>query len=174
MQLWLAYGTFQEGWAQWQAGDRQGGESGMRDGMALIREQGIRFAVPFFEALLAEVEAQSGRPETGLAILDSVVEEMERTGQRWFQSEIHRQRGELLLQRTPADVAGAEAELLRAIDVARGQLTRNFELRGALALARLYHARGSAEKVRALLAPALAAFEGQEFPELTEAKQLIA
>jgi class 3 adenylate cyclase/predicted ATPase len=173
MQFWLAYGTCQEGWARWQAGDRKDGEKGMREGIALIREQG-HFLLPFHEALLAEIEAESGRLESAIAILNSIVEEAERTGQRWYLSEIHRQRGELFMRRDRPDVAASEAELLRAIDIARTQQTRKFELRATLALARLYRAKGTEEKVRALLTATVVAFDGQEFPEITEAKRLLA
>jgi hypothetical protein len=173
MQFWFAYGTCQEGWVRWHAGDREAGEKRLRERITFIRQQG-QFLLPFHEALLAAVEAESGRLESGIAILGSIVAEAEQTEQRWYLSEVHRQRGELLLRREPADFAASEVELLRAIDIALTQRARKFELRATLALAKLYRGKGIEEKARALLAPVVEAFDGQVFPEIVEAKRLLA
>ena len=82
---------------------------------------------------------------------------------------------ELLLLRAPADTQAAEASLVRAIEIARSQRTRTFELRAALSLARLYRSTGRAEEARDLLGPALVGFTaGPEPPEVAEAERLLA
>jgi len=92
-----------------------------------------------------------------------------------FEAEMHRVRGDLLLKRHPPDAVAAEAAFTRAIEIAGGQQTRSFELRAALALAKLYQATGRGEAARQLLAPALAGFtEGPELPEVAEANRLLA
>ena len=174
MPQWLAIGTFTLGWTQWQTGDREAGEKEMRNGMALFREQGIRFPLPLCAALLAEIEDELGRIEHALAILDDALADAERTGQRHFDVELHRQRGALLLRKMPKDVAAAEAAFMRAIEVARSQQTRTFELRAAMSLARLWRDQGKVQQARELLAPVYGWFtEGFDTRDLKEAKALL-
>ena len=158
MPQWLAIGTFTLGWARWHSGDREAGEKEMRNGMALFREQGIRFPLPLCAVLLAEIEDELGRIEHALAILDDALADAERTGQHHFDVELHRQRGALLLRKTPNDVAAAEAAFMRAIEVARSQQTRTFELRAAMSLARLWRSQGKPQQARELLAPVYGCF----------------
>ena len=84
-------------------------------------------------------------------------------------------RGELLLRRDPPDVAAAEFDFMRAIEIARSQQTRTFELCAALSLAKLYQATGQRESARGVLRPAVTGFsEGPELPEVAEANGLLA
>ena len=73
----------------------------MRNGMALFREQGIRFPLPLCTVLLAEIEGEMGRIGPALTTLDDALADAERTGQHHFDVELHRQRGALLLRKTP-------------------------------------------------------------------------
>jgi predicted ATPase len=124
--------------------------------------------------LLAEREAEAGRVEVGLATLDEQLAAIEQTGERWFDTEMHRVRGELLLKLRRPDVAAAESALMRAIAIARSQQTRTFELRAALSLAKLYQATGRDQVASELLVPALAGFNaGPEVPEVEEAQRLL-
>jgi class 3 adenylate cyclase/predicted ATPase len=174
MPQWLAIGTFTLGWSRWHSGDREVGEKEMRNGMALFREQGIRFPLPLCAVLLAEIEDELGRFEHALAILDDALADAERTGQHHFDVELHRQHGALLLRKTPSDVAAAEAAFMRAIEVARSQQTRTFELGAAMSLARLWRSQGKPQQARELLAPVYGWFtEGFDTLDLKEAKALL-
>jgi predicted ATPase len=93
----VADGSFYGGWARWCAGDG-GGEAGMREGLALWNEMHYRLFAPLTATLLAEREAEAGRVEVGLATLDTQLAAIEQTGERWFDAEVHRARGELLLK----------------------------------------------------------------------------
>jgi class 3 adenylate cyclase/predicted ATPase len=173
LPLWLAIGTFLHGWARWRANDR-GGMAEMHQGMDLFREQGIRAFLPLNQVLLAQAQADAGSVEAGLATLEDALGEAEQTAQHWFDAEIHRQRGELLLRRDPADVEEAEAAFMRGIEIARNQRTRTFELLGALGAARLYHTFGRVEAARQLLTQALVGFNtSTEIPEVAEAGQFL-
>ncbi|TMJ80897.1 MAG: hypothetical protein E6G76_26080 [Alphaproteobacteria bacterium] len=87
---------------------------------------------------------------------------------------MQRVRGELLLKLTPPDVAAAEAALMRAIEIARGQQTRTFELRAALSLAKLYNTTGRNQAASELLVPALLGFNpGPACPEVEQAQRLL-
>ena len=88
---------------------------------------------------------------------------------------MHRIRAEILLKRDPPDIAAAEEALQAAIAVAQSQKARSFELRAALALAKLYRAASRDADAHAVLAPAVEGFPPtQQFPELTEAQTLLA
>src|ERR1700747_3543615 len=99
---------------------------------------------------------------------------IEQTGQRWFDSEVYRVRGELLLKLRRPDFAAAESAFMRAIEIARSQQTRTFELRAALSLAKLYKTTGLDQVASEVLIPALAGFNaGAEVPEVEEARRLL-
>jgi predicted ATPase len=133
-----------------------------------------RLFAPLTRTLLAEREAEAGRVEVGLATLDAQLAAIEQTGQHWFDAEVHRVRGELLLKLRRPDVAAAESALMRAIEIARGQRTRTFELRAALSLAKLYKMTGRDQVASKLLVPALVGFNaGPEVPEVEEVRRLL-
>jgi class 3 adenylate cyclase/predicted ATPase len=169
----LADGSFYHGWARWCAGDGDG-EAAMREGLALWNEMHYRLFAPLTGTLLAECEAEAGRAEVGLATLDAQLAAIEQTGERWFDAEVHRVRGKLLLKQRRPDVAAAEAAFMRAIEIARSQQTRIFELRAALSLAKLYQTTGRHQVASELLVPALVGFNaGPEVPEVQEAQRLL-
>jgi predicted ATPase len=131
--------------------------------------------MPLFGALLAQAEGEVGRVEAGLAQIGDLQAEIERTGQHWFDAEVHRQRGELLLRRAPADPDGAETAFMRAVNIAQSQQTRTFELRAALSLAKLHDAMGRRQLAIDVVAPALDGFDkGRNLPEAEEAERLLA
>jgi predicted ATPase len=130
--------------------------------------------MPPLEAALAEAEAAAGETDAALRRLDDALAELKRTEQRWYDAEMHRIRAEILLMRDPADTAAAEQALQTAIAVAERQRARSFELRAALALAKLYHAANRDDDAHAVLAPAVEGFPPTEhFPELAEAQALL-
>ncbi|WP_162240943.1 adenylate/guanylate cyclase domain-containing protein [Bradyrhizobium tropiciagri] len=174
LPMWLAFGTFIDGWVRFCAGDLEG-EAGMRKGSELLRDAGSHFWRPDLGTLLAEAEAKAGRVDDALATLDAQLATIQRSGEGWFQAEVHRKRGELFLKQAPPNVAAAELAFAKALEIARSQQTRTFELRAALSLARLYQATGRMQAARTLLLPALVGFnEGIEVPEAGEARRLIA
>jgi predicted ATPase len=100
---------------------------------------------------------------------------MEKTGHRQHEAETHRIRGELLLKCDPPDVGLAEEAFLAAISVAQKQGARSFELRAALALARLYRSSDRMADAHAALVPSLQGFPPTlAFPEIAEARALLA
>ena len=147
----------------------------MRRGLAIVREQGQFLYRPCLEAALAEAEAGAGETDAGLRRLDDALTELERTEQRWYEAELYRIRGEILLKRDPANTAAAEQPSEAAIAIAQSQKARSFELRAALSLAKLYRAANREADAHAVLAPAVEGFPPtRQFPELTEAQSLLA
>jgi predicted ATPase len=151
-----------------------GGLSEMRAGIAAFREQGIGNFIPVIATALAEAEAEAGEIEAALATIDGAIADGERTGQRWFDAESHRIRGEILLKRDPENTAPVEEAFLAAIAIAQQQKARSFELRAALSLGKLYQSTGRAADAHAVLAPALEGFSPTpEFPEIEDAQALL-
>jgi predicted ATPase len=147
----------------------------MRGGVELLYEQNVLLFDGIIKIALAEVEALAGDPDRAIAILDEALATVDRAGYRAFEADLHRVRGETLLKRDPAKPAPAEEAFLTAISVAQRQATRSFELRAALALARLYQSTARPVEAHAVLAPALEGFSPTpEMPEIAEAHALLA
>jgi predicted ATPase len=176
LPAWVAgLAVFFQGWAKWSDGAEESSLAEMRRGLAIVREQGFIWSLPSFEAALAEAEASAGETDAGLRRLEDARAELERTEQRWYEAELCRIRGEILLKRDPADTAAAEQSLQAAIAIAQSQKARSFELRAALSLAKLYRAANRDADAHAVLAPAVEGFPPtRQFPEFTEAQALLA
>ena len=175
MPLYQALGSFLRGWATAASGAVGDGLGDMRGGAELLREQNVLFFDGLLKIALAEAEARAGDPDRAVSILDEALATCDRTGYRAFEAELHRARGEILLQRDPADPAPAEEDFQTALAVAKRQGTRSFELRAALLLAKLYQSIARPTEAHAILAPALAGFAPTpEMPEIAEAAALLA
>jgi predicted ATPase len=147
----------------------------MRAGVDSLRAQNIMIFDGLVKIALAKAEAEAGDPVRAVAILDDALATADRLGHRTFESELHRERGDFLLRRDPANSAPAQEAFLTAIAVSRTQGTRSFELRAALALAKLYQSTGRPAEACDLLTPALNGFAPtREFPEIEEALEIIA
>jgi hypothetical protein len=146
----------------------------MRDALALQRGSDFLVELPLLGALFGEAEAEAGDLRAALATVDEQIALIARTGQRWYEPEANRIRGETLLKLDPANPAPAEEALQTAIVVSKKQATRSFELRAALSLAKLCQSTGRAVEAHAVLAPALEGFSPTPaMPEIAEAQQLL-
>ena len=154
----------------------------IRQGLDTYRSTGAEYQRPHFLTLLAEASGLLGQPEGGLAALDEALTLMEKTGERYYEAELHRQRGELLLLREAKshpdqgsrEQHEAETCFQHALDVARQQQAKSLELRAAMSLARLWQRQGKRVEARALLAEVYGWFtEGFDTADLQEAKALL-
>jgi predicted ATPase len=144
----------------------------IRDAIATYRATGCRYQTPHYLCWLAQALAACGRDGDGLSALQEAAALVEETGERYFEAEIHRLEGNLLL----AENGSAEAEpcYMKALEVARAQQARSLELRAASDLARLWAGRGERERAADLLAPIYSWFaEGFDTADLKEAKALL-
>jgi len=146
----------------------------IRHDLAAVHETGSALWEPYFLALLAEVYAQAGQVEAGLATLAEALAAAQATGERWAEAELYRLRGSLLLRQTEIPQAEAETWLQRALDVARRQEAKSLELRAAMSLSRLRQQQGKRKEAHDLLAKVYAWFtEGFDTADLREAKALL-
>ena len=171
---WAAQGTSLREWALALQGRGEAGMAQVRQGVAAWRATGAALLVPYYCTVLADVADHLGHPEDGLQVLAEAHTLIEQHEERWWEAEVCRLRGVLLLRQPAAPPAEAETWLRRALDVARRQQAKSLELRAAMSLSRLWHQQGKRAEARALLAPIYHWFtEGFDTVDLLEAKALL-
>jgi predicted ATPase len=181
--LMQALGPIMRGWAIAVQEHSSEGLVQIRQGLDAYRSTGAEAQRPYLLTLLAEASGLLGQPEGGLAALEEALTLVEQTGERYYEAELHRQRGELLLLRAakshPAqdnrDQHEAETCFQHALDVARQQQAKSLELRAAMSLSRVWQRQGKHAAAYELLAPIYGWFtEGFDTADLQEAKTLLA
>jgi predicted ATPase len=124
--------------------------------------------------LLADVCAHLGHPTDGLQALAEAQTLVEQHEEHWWEAEVYRLRGGVLLQQPGTPQAEAEACFHRALEVARHQEAKSLELRAAMSLSRLWQQQGKRAEARELLAPVYGWFtEGFDTADLQDAKALL-
>jgi len=172
--LWVAWGTILRGWALAMQGQGEAGMTQLRQGIASWRATGAAQHVSYYCTMLADVAAHLGHTEDGLQALAEAHTLVEQHEERYWEAEICRLRGVLLLRQPGTPQAEAEAWLQRALDVARRQEAKSLELRAAMSLSRLWQQQGKRAEASALLAPIYGWFaEGFDTADLQEAKALL-
>ena len=135
---------------------------------------GSTFFAPTQRSYLAMAYADIGQFDDARRCMDQAIAAAENTKERWFEPEVHRIAGEIELLSPERDVATAEGHFQRALEIARAQQTRSWELRAATSLARLWRDQAKHQEAHDLLAPVYAWFtEGFDTPDLKEAKALL-
>jgi predicted ATPase len=170
--LFQAGGTVDLGWLQVEEGQVEEGIAHLRQGLAAWQATGAGMLRPHYLALLAEACGKGGQPEQGLTIMAEALAAAQGSGERYYEAELHRLKGELLLRQ--GEQATAEASFLTAIEVARQQSARPWELRATVSLCRLWQQQGKREKARQRLTEIFGWFtEGLDTPDLQDAKALL-
>jgi predicted ATPase len=172
--LYAAMGRSLRGWALAMQGQGEEGLAQVRQGLAAWWTTGAAMLVPYLCTVLTHVAAHVGHTEEGLQALAEAHTLVEQQEERWWEAEIHRLRGVLLLRQPATPQAEAETWLQRALDVAHRQEAKSLELRAAMSLARLWQQQGKQAEARDLLAPIYGWFtEGFDTADLQEAKTLL-
>jgi class 3 adenylate cyclase/predicted ATPase len=172
---WLVWGTILGGSARAGKGEAGAAEQ-IEQWIGLWRQTGSGFTVPYFLGLLSDARRRAGELEVAERLLVEARALAEANSERFFAAELQRLEGELALVRSEdaEALARAEVSLRGAMETARAQGARAWELRAACALARLLEPRGRDDEGRRILAGALAPFDGQpSTPELAEARALV-
>ncbi len=171
-QTW-ACGMILRGWALADQGQAEQGLADMRQGLASWRRV-AQLAQPYWLALLAEAYRNGGQLMEGLTALEQALALVEQNDERYYEAELHRLKGELLLRQAVPDEAGAETCSRQALEVARRQQAKSLELRAAMSLSRLWQRQGKRAEAYELLAPIYGWFtEGFDTADLQEAKALL-
>jgi adenylate cyclase len=176
---WLGYGLCFRGEALAMLGQVQEGMAHIREGMAIGRSTGGYCHMAGAVGTMAEAQGKAGQPEEGLVTLAEALVQVEETDERHWEAELHRLRAELLLMK--GDDAEAETSLRRAeqgfqhaIEVARRQNAKSWELRATTSLAYLWQKQGKVDEARRVMVEIYGWFaEGFDTADLKEAKALL-
>jgi predicted ATPase len=152
--------------------------SQIRQGLAAHATIGAGLAKSYYLALLAEAYGKAGQAKEGLATLAEARTVMDTGGERFYEAELYRLKGELTLQsssqRLASRVKEAAACFQKAIDIARQQQAKSLELRAVMSLSRLWQQQGKQNEAHKLLAEIYGWFtEGFDTKDLQEAKALL-
>jgi predicted ATPase len=171
---WSALVPIYEGQLQLMRGEATAAVTLMRQGLDALRVIGATLWSAYFASLLGEALEQDGKSGEALSLLEDHIAAVSDTGALWCAAELHRRRGQLLLKGTVPDFAGAQAEFLQAMDIARRQSAKLWELRAAVSLARLWRDQERNSDAHHLLSPIYAWFtEGFDCADLKAAKLLL-
>jgi predicted ATPase len=194
LPFWLAWGQTSEGWMLTEQGDVEEGIRHMQESLAMLQAASAEGGLSDTLALLAEAYSKRGQIESGLALLAEALSCVAEKGERYYEAEIHRLRGELTLQLESQKAKGesknqppplppnphvemeqkAEGYFLKAIDTARRQRAKSFELRATMSLARLWQSQGKRQEAHRRLSAIYDWFtEGFDTRDLQEAKALL-
>jgi predicted ATPase len=166
--------TLQRGWALATQGQGEAGIAQMRQGLAAIRATGQGLGWSAYLAMLAEAYGNSGQAGEGLRLLAKALAHVDHTGERYYEAEVYRLKGELLWQQSAEHQEAAEESLHQALAVARRQQAKSWELRAAMSPARLWQQQGKRAEARELLAPIYGWFtEGFDTADLQDARTLL-
>jgi predicted ATPase len=175
--LYRTVGSILQGWALAEQGHAAEGVAQMQEGLTTRRTVGARGTDPCYLAMLTEGYWHSGQLEAGLTVLAEALAAVDQSGVRFYEAELYRLKGELLLAQAGKghEVQEAEACFRQALAVARRQQAKWLELRAATSLSRLWQHQGKRAAARHLLAEIYGWFtEGFATPDLREAQDLLA
>jgi len=172
-------GAIYRGWLLSAQGRTDEGLAQIEHGLMVYQAIGAELGRPTFLGMQADVLGELGRPEEALATVAQALDLAERTGLHYWDAELHRLKGMLLLRtasgssRAAAERA-AESAFLEAMRVARRQEAKSAELRAATCLGRLLQRQGKVEEARTQLSDVYGWFtEGFDIPDLKDAKELL-
>jgi predicted ATPase len=173
---------FHRGWALALQGHTEQGLTQMRACIGASQAAGVRWMAPSFLAQLAHIYLSLGRCEEGLEAISEALALVEATGERHYEAEVHRLKGELLFIAQRKDgtaqqarqTAEVEACFQHALAISRRQMAKALELRAAMSLYRLWQHQGRQQPAHQLLSEVYAWFtEGFDMIDLQEAKALL-
>jgi predicted ATPase len=170
----LAFATSLGGWAMAEQGRNEEGIAQIQEGLAALRETGAELFRPHSLSLLAESYMERGRLDDGLSALTEALAAAHEHEDRHNRAEMHRLKGELLLKHSDSNAARARGCFERAIEIARKQSAKSWELRATTSLARILAREGRREEARAMLTEIYNWFtEGFDTADLKDAKALL-
>jgi len=174
---WGALGAILKGWARAMQGQSEEGIAQLRQGLTAWQSTGAKGGGPLFLAMQAEAYGRGGQARAGLDVLAEALELVNAGGERRHEAELYRLKGELLLQAAGREqnvALSAEQTFCQALNIARKQHAKSFELRAATSLARLWQSQNRRQEAYDLLAPVYEWFaEGFDTADLKEAKKLL-
>jgi predicted ATPase len=169
-----AHGMITQGWIFALAGEASCAVNSIVPSMAAFRSTGSTVSTPLILSGLAKAYTELGQFEDARRCIGEAITVGETTGERWNEADIYRTAGEIALLSPDRDAAKAEIHFEHALQIARAQQARSWELRAAISMARLWRDQGKRQESRDLVAPIYGWFtEGFDTLDLKEAKSLL-
>ena len=172
--FWGGWGTVQRGCVLALTGKVTEAVQNIASGIAEMRSTGTTLWMPLFLSYLALANAEVGQLDQAWANIHEAMSTLETTKENWYEAEINRVAGAIVLLGTEPDAVKAEAYFASALEIARKQKAKSWELRAAMSMARLWRDQGKREQAHDLLAPVYGWFTaGFDTIDLREAKSLL-
>lgn len=169
---WLRLANFLQGWLMVEQGQCERGLVQMRQGEGELGIEGRQQT--YYATLVAQACLKGGQTEEAHSVLTKALKRVRDTGVRYYEAELHRIKGELLLRRSASSRKEAETCFHRAIDLSRRQEAKSLELRAIMSLSGLWQRQGKKEEARQMLQEIYRWFtEGFETADLKQAKELL-
>jgi predicted ATPase/DNA-binding winged helix-turn-helix (wHTH) protein len=169
-----ALGEIYLGWADALAGDPEGGIARMRHHMSELKAAGSEYICDRGLVFIATALTRLKRFDDGLSTIDEAFEFVEKTGQRYYEAELHRVRGELMLAQGASNAPHVEKSFRTAIEISRRQHAKSWELRATTSLARLLAKQHKRDEARVMLAEIYGWFtEGFDTADLKDARAIL-
>jgi predicted ATPase/DNA-binding SARP family transcriptional activator len=173
MPQWIAHNHILHGWTLAHNGQVRAGIDQIKQALMAWQASGAKLAMTYYLLLLAEAYALAGQLDDGLNTVTQALTSVHGGGECWMEAELHRRRGELLLARG-ADETEVEACFQRALETARLQHARSFELRAAVSMSLLWQQQGKQAAAHQLLAEIYGWFsEGFDTADVQQAGTLL-
>ncbi len=171
---WAAVGGVLRGWGLAVQGQSAEGIAEIQQGLAGCRAAGVEMDRPYYLALLAEALCCDARPKDALCALDEALGMISNTRTFFYEAELHRLRGSVLMAVHKSRLTDVESSYQQALEVARRQEALCLELRAAVSLACLWRDQGKQNEARDLLAKIYGRFtEGFGTADLAEANEIL-
>ena len=171
--LGLAWATTSQGWALAETGQEEG-LGKLLHGLSATRATGARSITRLHLALLADIYLRNNRIDEGLATIEEAQKLAVTGGELFWQAELLRLKGELLLGQSDQSVQAAEQCLCEALKIAQDQHAKMLELRAATSLARLWRKLNKVDEAKRILHSVYSRFtEGVDNLDLIEAKTVL-
>ena len=173
--VFIAVALCARGWAMIQQGDSVEGIAQMRQGLSILDAGGALIGQSYWMSALLEGFLEPERASEGLRIVDQALAQSRHGLTRYYDSQLHRLKAELLMLVDPSNQSAAEGCMRRALRIAGQQGAKVQELRAAMSLSRLLHQQERTNEARSLLSPICDWFtEGPDTSDLREARALLA
>jgi predicted ATPase len=172
--FWKVMGTIFQGCLFTVTGEPAKAVSSIASAIVPYRSTGATLYMPFYLSYLALAHAELGQFDDAQRCIGEALTTLQSTGSKWLEADIHRFSGEIALPSPERDFAKAEACFERALELARVQQARSWELRAATSLAQLWRDQGRRGEAHDVLAPVYGSFtEGFDTSDLKQAGALL-
>ena len=163
-----------DGWCHFSLGEKALGLLEMNESIQMLRAVGSFKVMPLRYIVLAEVQLENSNILAAETLIKDALETLKSTNEGWCEPEVYRVAGEVLLKKPNGDPIAAERYLRQAIEIAKAQDAKWWELRATVSLARVLRGTDRRDDARGMLAEIYNWFtEGFDLPDLKEAKALL-